>query len=152
MGLCEPLLLSAAHAMKTFGRSPDLEFFSCFQPPSSWFEELGVGMEWDGEIFEVEWWDRREVSLELVALSYQIQTMPLYNLSALIPPRYRSIRISPKMKLNAKTRANQRTLSSLANRGGWGMGVFVSFSEVFSSSSGLLTAAQRAYQRVALSR
>ena len=55
-------------------------------------------MEWDGEIFEVEWWDRREVSLELVALSYQIQTMPLYNLSALIPPRYRSIRISPKMK------------------------------------------------------
>ena len=33
--LCEPLLLSAAHAMKTFGRSPDLEFFSCFQSPSS---------------------------------------------------------------------------------------------------------------------
>ena len=58
-------------------------------------------MEWDGEIFEVEWWDRREVSLELVALSYQIQTMPLYNLSALIPPRYRSIRISPKMNTNA---------------------------------------------------
>ena len=34
-GMCEPLLLSAAHAMKTFGRSPDLEFFSCFQSPSS---------------------------------------------------------------------------------------------------------------------
>ena len=56
-------------------------------------------MEWDGEIFEVEWWKRGEVSLELVALSYQIQTMPLYNLSALIPPRYRSIRISPKINM-----------------------------------------------------
>ena len=43
-------------------------------------------MEWDGEIFEVEWWKRGEVSLELVALSYQIQTMPLCNLCALIPP------------------------------------------------------------------
>ena len=57
-------------------------------------------MEWDGEIFEVEWWKRGEVSLELVALSYQIQTMPLYSLSALIPPRYRSIRISPKINGN----------------------------------------------------
>lgn len=57
-------------------------------------------MEWDAEIFEVEWWDRREVSLELVALPYQIKAMPLYNLSALIPPRYRSIRISPKMNGN----------------------------------------------------
>ena len=56
-------------------------------------------MEWDGEIFEVEWWKRGEVSLELVALSYQIQTMPLYNLSALIPPRCRSIGVSPKNQL-----------------------------------------------------
>ena len=36
-------------------------------------------MEWDGGIFEVEWWDWREVSLSnSVALSYQIQTIPLY--------------------------------------------------------------------------
>ena len=40
---------------------------------------LDSGMEWDGGIFEVEWWDWREVSLSnSVALSYQIQTIPLY--------------------------------------------------------------------------